>query len=251
MKRKDIHFPRATDESAYYGVSGATVRLWRKRARENNDPVNTCNPTEFVAWYRRNYQKREVTQSILEAVARFESQPPERAKRAAKAPSAVNLAEASPEDQSPERKLSNTEASLEAMDAGGMMDAVDRARRVEALFGAQLEAALQANDKAEVDRCRMPHLKAMQALREVETAAVNIARKRGDLIERNAVVAAWTNLHSHMPRALTKCLIAAGGNGIPEDEWIKAVHAGVQSAFELLPDILPEILSGGEQPEIQ
>lgn len=226
--KKPLSFASRADACTFYGISGPTLRSWVSKGKSLSDPFPEHDPVAVVAWYRRHHTVG-TPRSLLTAAAEWE-----KGGKREKMLASLHVVPAPSEED------------MEALDAGGMLEAVDRARRIEALFGKRLEEALKGKGKAaEVELARLPHLKALQALREVETAAVNIARKRGELIERNAVVAAWTNLHAHMPRAISRAFIAAAPEGIPEDQWGEIVNGAVQAAFELLPEILPEILAGG------
>lgn len=222
---KPLSFANATEECAYYGVKVSALRSWKAKGREAGDPFPSADPVAAVEWYRRHYRKG-APQTLLEAAARFSA--------------------------SPKKKKSKAlEDDLEDLDQGGLVLALDRARRIEALYGSRLELALKEDNKADESIYRQPHLKAQNGLRDMERAVVDVAKKRRELIARNEVVTAWQSMHNHLPRALSKALTDAKPADLSDEVWSAAVRSATDKAMDLLQVQLPEILAGPPADEMR
>lgn len=221
---KPLSFANASEESAYYGVKPAALRRWKAVGIKSGDPFPGEDPSAVVEWYKRHFNKG-VPQTLALAAARFAEKPKKRG------------------------TLKSLEKALEGLDQGGLAVALDRARRIEALYGSKLEEALKSGNKPNEEFYRGPHIKALQALRDTEKSVTDLARKRKELIERSAVAASWTNLHSHLPRTIEREMIAARPAAVTADDWTKAVRSAMDQAFSRLPEVLPEILAGASTEE--
>lgn len=223
---KPLSFANATEECAYYGVKVSALRGWKAKGREEGDPFPSADPVAVVEWYRRHYRKG-TPQTLLEASARF-SAPPKK------------------------KKGKGLEEELEDLDQGGLATAVERARRIEALYGAKLEQALKDGEKADEAMYRAPYQKALAVLKDVEKAVTDIAKKRRELVERNEVVTAWQSMHNHLPRAISRALLDAKPPAVSDGDWSAAVRAATDKAMDLMQVQLPEILAGSpaeDKPE--
>lgn len=227
---KTVTFTNDKEREAFYGVTAAALRGWRKKGLNAGDTFPENNPVAVVDWYRRRYQKSP-PQSILLAAAKFTA---------------------------PDKKKGKSKAKeLDAMDAGGLAESLDRARRIDAYYGQLMEDALRAKDKDEIELYRGPYLKCQTALKDLEKAVTDIAKKRRELIDRNSVTTAWTNMHGHLPRALSRALLAAKPSEVTSEEWGRITREALDKAMDLMPTILPEILAGSpvtdetEQPETE
>lgn len=207
------------EREAYYGVTGAALRKWRSKGEQAGDPFPEENPAEVVEWYARNYTK-SAPQSLLLAAAKFTA--PEKKRRPGK---------------------------LEEMDPGGLAESLERARRVEAYYGRLLEEALRNKDVAGAEALRGPWLKAQAAVKDLEKAAVDIAKKKRELIVRNEVVAAWQSMHGHLPRAISRALLEAKPDGLTDEDWSATVRQATDKAMDLMQVQLPEILAGSPAGE--
>jgi hypothetical protein len=214
--QKPLSFANAVEEQTYYGVGPSALRAWKAKGVKADDPFPSADPNAVVSWYRRNFQK-SVPQSLALAAATF---------------SAV-----------PAKKKTKVQ-ELESLDSGSLANALDRQRRIYTLYGAKLEAALKDGNRADEELYRDPHTKALQALRDLEKVVVHIAKQRRELIDRNAVTTAWTNMHGHLPRALSRALLAAKPPEVTSEEWGRITRKALDDAMELMPSILPEILAG-------
>lgn len=225
---KVLSFANASAEAAHYGVQPAALRRWKALGVKENDPFPGGNPVSVVEWYKRHFN-RGVPQSLALAASQFAEKPKKKG------------------------SVKALETELEQLDHGGLELALDRARRIEALYGSKLEQALKSGNKADEELYRAPHIKALQALRDTEKAVTDLARKRRELIGRAEVAAAWTNLHSHLPRTIEREMIAARPEAVEADDWTRAVRSAMDKAFGRLPDVLPEILAGAPatEPETQ
>lgn len=226
---KTVTFTNDKEREAFYGVTAAALRGWRKKGLNAGDVFPENNPVAVVDWYRRNYQK-SAPQSILLAAAKFTT---------------------------PDKKRKGKSPEFEGLDMGGLTDQLDRARRVGAFYGKLLEKALQDGNKEEAELYREPWLKSQARAESLEKTAVKLARDRRELIDRNSVTTAWTNMHGHLPRALSRALLAAKPDEVTSEDWGRITREALDKAMELMPTILPEILAGSpatdetEQPETE
>lgn len=200
---------------AYYGVTGAAIHQWRRKGKATGDRFPEENPTEVVEWYGRHYTQT-VPQSLRLAATKF----------------------AGPEKKPRPGKFSE-------MDPGGLVESLERARRVEAHYGKLLEDALRDKDIPMAEALRGPWLKAQSAVKDLEKAAVDIAKKKRELILRNEVIAAWQSMNGHLPRAISRALLEAKPEGVTDEAWSASVRVVTDKAMDLMQVQLPEILAGG------
>jgi len=215
----------AKEREAYYGVTGAALRKWRSKGESAGDPFPEDNPVEVIEWYGRHYSK-SVPQSLLLAAAKF----------------------ATPE----KKKSRGKSADPDGMDPGGLTEALGRAKKIEAYYGGLLEEALKEKNVALSESLREPWLKAQSAVKDLEKASVDIAKKKRESIARNEVVTAWQSMHNHLPRALTKALLDSRPPAVSDEDWSAAVRAATDKAMDLMQVQLPEILAGSpaeDKPE--
>ncbi|MDB6136842.1 MAG: hypothetical protein JWM59_5085 [Verrucomicrobiales bacterium] len=70
QKAKPLKFHRALEASAFYGVSDAAVRKWKRMGRAARDPFPKENPVEVLRWYARHFRK-SVPSKLMAAAQRW------------------------------------------------------------------------------------------------------------------------------------------------------------------------------------